>query len=151
MNADYVSPNTDNIDELQRNMASITILKANILRTATSFRDLSAPVLSQMKRDLELWHTNLPIYMHLTALVHDPSVSGDQRRVTFYMHLFYLSAIMLKARAVLTKGVDGENVRGDTVKQTAILDGVHAARSSARLLSLILGEGAVVKNCWLIM
>ncbi|KAF5596678.1 nitrate assimilation regulatory nirA [Fusarium pseudoanthophilum] len=137
---------------LQQKMAQITVLKANVVRTVASFRVLSPMILRQMHDDLELWRSSLPAYMHLESLVHTPAISPDQRRVTFYMHLFYMSALILKTRAVLaTQRGDIAACTWDPEAKAAIFDGIHGARSSARLLGLILEEKAVVKNCWLTM
>ncbi|KAF5624634.1 nitrate assimilation regulatory nirA [Fusarium tjaetaba] len=137
---------------LQQKMAQITVLKANVVRTVASFRVLSPMILRQMHDDLELWRSSLPAYMHLESLVHTPAISPDQRRVTFYMHLFYMSALILKTRAVLaTQRGDIATCTWDPEAKAAIFDGIHGARSSARLLGLILEEKAVVKNCWLTM
>jgi len=139
------------IDMLQQKMAQITVIKANILRTAACFKVLSSAVLRQMHTDLDLWRSSLPVYMRLEALVQSPTISPDQRRVTFYMHLFYMSALILKARALLATQGEIVSCSRDSEAASAILQGVHAARSSARLLGLILDEKAVVKNCWLTM
>uniref|UniRef100_A0A0D2Y6P2 Zn(2)-C6 fungal-type domain-containing protein n=1 Tax=Fusarium oxysporum (strain Fo5176) TaxID=660025 RepID=A0A0D2Y6P2_FUSOF len=134
---------------LQQKMAQITVLKANIVRTVASFRVLSPTILRQMHDDLGLWRSSLPAYMHLETLVHTPEISPDQRRVTFYMHLFYMSALILKTRAVLATQRDIAACTWDPEVKAAIFEGIHAARNSARLLGLILEEKAVVKNCWL--
>ncbi|KAF5975136.1 nitrate assimilation regulatory nirA [Fusarium coicis] len=134
---------------LQQKMAQITVLKANVLRTVASFRVLSPAILRQMHEDLELWRTNLPAYMRLETLVHTPEISPDQRRVTFYMHLFYMSALILKTRALLATQKDIAACTWDPEATAAIFEGIHAARNSARLLGLIHEEKAVVKNCWL--
>ncbi|EMT74394.1 hypothetical protein FOC4_g10002506 [Fusarium odoratissimum] len=134
---------------LQQRMAQITVLKANIVRTVASFRVLSPTILRQMHDDLELWRSSLPAYMHLETLVYTPEISPDQRRVTFYMHLFYMSALILKTRAVLATQRDIAACTWDPEAKAAICEGIHAARNSARLLGLILEEKAVVKNCWL--
>ncbi|EXK24655.1 hypothetical protein FOXG_11952 [Fusarium oxysporum f. sp. lycopersici 4287] len=136
---------------LQQKMAQITVLKANIVRTVASFRVLSPTILRQMHDDLGLWRSSLPAYMHLETLVHTPEISPDQRRVTFYMHLFYMSALILKTRAVLATQRDIAACTWDPEVKAAIFEGIHAARNSARLLGLILEEKAVVKNCWLTM
>jgi hypothetical protein len=139
------------IDVLQQNMAKITILKANILRTTACFRTLSSTTLKGMREDLEQWRSSLPDYMRLEALVESPKMSPNQRRVTFYMHLFYLSAIMLKSRALLASQ-EAELLLPTTPEgHTAMLEGIQAARCSARILRLIYDEKAVVKNCWLTM
>lgn len=138
-------------DILQQKMAQITVLKANIVRTVACFRALSETVLRQMHNDLELWRSTLPVYMRLEALVRSPEISPDQRRVTFYMHLFYMSALVLKARAMLATQEETAFFPRDSEASSAIIQGVDAARSSARLLGLIYDEKAVVKNCWLTM
>ncbi|KAF4500027.1 nitrate assimilation regulatory nirA [Fusarium agapanthi] len=136
---------------LQQKMSQITVLKANIVRTVASFKVLSSTILRQMHDDLDQWRSSLPAYMHLETLVHTPEISPDQRRVTFYMHLFYMSALILKTRAVLATQKDIAACTWDLEAKAAILQGIQAARSSARLLGLILEEKAVVKNCWLTM
>ncbi|EGU82785.1 hypothetical protein FOXB_06706 [Fusarium oxysporum f. sp. conglutinans Fo5176] len=127
----------------------ITVLKANILRTVACFRVLSSAVLRQMRDDLEAWRSSLPVYMRLEALVQSPEISPDQRRVTFYMHLFYMSALILKTRALLATQWEISSCSRDSEAASVILEGIHAARSSARLLGLIYDEKTVVKNCWL--
>ncbi|KAF5635765.1 nitrate assimilation regulatory nirA [Fusarium sp. NRRL 52700] len=136
---------------LQQKMAQITVIKANVVRIVASFRFLSPTILRQMHQDLDLWRSSLPSYMHLESLVHRPEISPDQRRVTFYMHLFYMSALILKTRAVLATQKDIAACTWEPEAKAAILEGIHAARSSARLLGLILEEKSVVKNCWLTM
>ncbi|KAF5612757.1 nitrate assimilation regulatory nirA [Fusarium sp. NRRL 25303] len=136
---------------IQQKMAQITVLKANIVRTVASFRILSPTILRQMHQDLESWQSSLPGYMRLEALVHAPEVSPDQRRVTFYMHLFYMSAFMLKTRAVLATQKDTAACSRDLEAKAAIFEGIQATRNSVSLLGLILEEKAVVKNCWLTM
>lgn len=144
---DYTTENAVT-DMLQQKMAQITVIKANVLQTVASFRILSPALLKQMQKDLELWRSGLPSYMRLDTLVQSPEMEPDQRRVTFYMHLFYMSALILKARALLA--TQGELVSSRNSQSTvAIVEGVQAARDSARLLGLILDEKAVVKNCWL--
>ncbi|KAF4340736.1 nitrate assimilation regulatory nirA [Fusarium beomiforme] len=136
---------------LQHKMAQITFLKANVLRTVASFRVLSPAILRQIHEDLGLWQSSLPPYLRLEALVHMPEISPDQRRVAFYMHLFYMSALILKTRALLAAQKDPSSCNWDPAVTAAILGGINAARDSARLLKLIYDENAVVKNCWLIM
>ncbi|KAJ4113946.1 hypothetical protein NW768_011476 [Fusarium equiseti] len=60
-----------------------------------------------------------------------------------------MSALILEARAVLASQGETTTCSRDSEEASAVLQGVHAARSSARLLGLILDEKAVVKNCWL--
>ncbi|KAF4988234.1 hypothetical protein FGRMN_9886 [Fusarium graminum] len=133
---------------IQQKMAQITVLKANILQTVASFRTLSPVILMQMHSDLELWRTSLPFCLRLETLMESSSISPFQRRVAFYMHLFHMSALILKARALLAspeKAAPDE----DSQSRFTIIEGIRAARSSARLLGLIFDEKAVVKNCWL--
>lgn len=140
------------IDMLQQSMARITVIKANILRTVACFRVLSPATLRRMQEDLDSWRSNLPPYMRLEALVKPAEVTPDQRRVIFYMHLFYMSALILKARALLSnQRVAASLSTYHPEVNAAIVDGLHAARNSARLLRTIYIENAVVKNCWLTM
>lgn len=139
---------------IQQNMAKITVMKANILRAVSCFRNLSPAILQQMSDDLERWRSHLPDYIQLENLVSSPTISQDQRRVTFYMYLFYMSAIMLKARAVLAREANvaaNLTTPASVEERRAISDGISAARNSRRLLGLIYDEGGVIKNCWLTM
>ncbi|KAM0436282.1 hypothetical protein ACHAQK_007856 [Fusarium lateritium] len=136
-------------DMLQQKMAQITVIKANVLQTVASFRVLTPAILKQMQKDLELWQSGLPAYMRLETLIQSPEIDPDQRRVTFYIHLFYMSALILKARALLATRGEPVSLLRDPQSTFAIVQGVQAARDSARLLGLILDENAVVKNCWL--
>ncbi|KAM0201926.1 hypothetical protein ACHAQI_011127 [Fusarium lateritium] len=136
-------------DMLQQKMAQITVIKANVLQTVASFRVLTPAILKQMQKDLELWQSGLPAYMRLETLIQSPEIDPDQRRVTFYIHLFYMSALILKARALLATRGEPVSCLKDPQSTFAIVQGVQAARDSARLLGLILDENAVVKNCWL--
>jgi hypothetical protein len=67
------------------------------------------------------------------------------------MHLFYMSALILKTRALLAAQKDIASCDWDPEATAAIFEGIRAARDSARLLGLIHEEKAVVKNCWLTM
>jgi hypothetical protein len=139
------------IDVLQQNLAKITLLKASILRAAACFRTLPPAVLTQLCTDLESWRLNLPDFMRLEALVISSDISPDRRRLIFYMHLFYMSAIMLKARAVLARQGVVASYFMIPERRAAVSEGIYAARNSARLLGLIYDENAVVKNCWVTM
>ena len=132
-------------------MTMITILKANILRTVACFESLTPTTLTEMRNDIQQWYDGLPGYMSLDSLTRNPSISPDQRRVTFYMHLFHMSAIMLKARAVLADEAAAEDYFETPEVRLAVAEGVEASRSSGRLLRLLYDEKAVVKNCWLTM
>jgi hypothetical protein len=146
---DSTGPNTVT-DTLQQNMARITVLKANILRTVACFNTLTPMTLTRMSNDLERWYSNLPGYMRLQSLVKHPEITPEQRRVTLYIHLFYFSAILLKARAVLANK-DLPTYLEKPEVHAAIVDGVGAARTSGRILTLIYKEKGIIKNCWLTM
>ncbi|KAM0350990.1 hypothetical protein ACHAPU_002768 [Fusarium lateritium] len=136
-------------ETIQHKMAQITVLKANVLQTVASFRVLSPVTLRQMHSDLELWLSSLPFCLRLETLMKSSVVTPEQRRVAFYMHLFYMSGLLLKTRALLA--IHGQTISSleDSQSTFTITEGIRAARSSARLLGLIFDEQAVVKNCWL--
>ena len=144
---------------LQERLTNITIVKANMLRTLGTLKIFPYSPLKGWREQLDRWHEDLPYFMQMHNLADTPQVNENQRRVMFYMHLFYLSAIVLKGRIVIsscqTAGGDTANLNYSGVMQDtqeagrAIVDGLGAARNIARLLSILHSRDSVFKMCWL--
>jgi hypothetical protein len=134
---------------IQQELAKVVQIEANLLRTVESFRDISPPVFSSIRRDLEQWHEQLPQWMHLSALVESKDAAMGTRRTVFLVHLFYLSSHMLVAR--IAHKVQNSLPAGREVEQvrTAASDGIVAARTASRILQLQLEEQSVFHRCWL--
>jgi hypothetical protein len=132
---------------IQQELNKVVQIEANLLRTIDSFRDISPALLSSTRRDLAQWHKELPAWMHLSALL-DPNESATPRRTVFLVHLFYLSASILLAR-LAHGGQKSEVPRYDIEEvRMAAADGVHAARTTARILQLQMDEQAIFQRCW---
>lgn len=139
-------------DIIQHEVAKVTIIKSRFMQTANNLRTPSPLLLRSVREDLASWHDQLPRWMQLNHLAEQSSdVSGDKRRVVYFVHLFYLSAIVLKSRIV--HGVQNINCPAydSTEMRVAVIDGVEASRSSARILKLLLMAETVFKKCWLCM
>ena len=93
--------------------------------------------------------------MHLSSLINPAGSVVIFRRTVFLVHLFYLSASILLARlahgAQKLPPADGTALlpRYDIAEvKIAAGDGVHAARTAARILQLQMDEQAVFQRCW---
>ncbi|KAL8825677.1 MAG: hypothetical protein Q9191_004266 [Dirinaria sp. TL-2023a] len=142
---------------IQERMTFVTILKAGMLR-ALSFRALSLPLLRSFRAQLLSWHADLPPFMRLENVNADNVFTEDQRRVLFFMHIFYLSAILLKARIVRSTQLETVHSPSPEMRKAvsnseeackAIKDGLDASRSIARLMGILMSRDGVFKKCWL--
>ncbi|KAI9709462.1 MAG: hypothetical protein M1820_003222 [Bogoriella megaspora] len=136
-------------DAIQDMMARVTLTKAKMLRMLISQRTSKPQTLRELDDDLTQWHSNLPDFMRLQNLTDQSQVTEDHRRILFYMHLFYLSAILLKARGVLANEVISSAPYDSFEGRRAIENGLNAAGSLARLLNLLLDQRSIFKKCWL--
>jgi hypothetical protein len=134
-------------------MAMIAVKKGIILRTIGE--QPSNPTIRMLRDDLRSFHEDMPSGMTLNHLTLSSGIPSDLRRIVFYMHLFYMSALMLLYRLILrhTDGVDyltSAHVCPHEA-QKAAGEGLLAAKTAARILHLLLTEGSVVRICWLSM
>jgi hypothetical protein len=134
-------------------MAKIAIMKGVMLRTIE--QPVSNFTIQTIRNDLRGFNEGLPDWMMLSHLTSSTEISANLRIVVFYVHLFYLSALMLLHRLVLR---NIESVVNSIAASTgteemghAAVEGYLAAKSAARILHLLLTNGDVVKFCWLSM
>ena len=138
---------------VQQEMAKIAVMKGVILRTIE--QPVSNFTIQTLRNDLRGFHEGLPDWMKLSHLTSSSGMSSSLRLIIFYVHLFYLSALMLLHRLVLR---NIENVANSITApasteemRNAAVEGYLAAKSAARILHLLLTNGSVVKFCWLSM
>lgn len=139
-------------DIIQTEMARVTIIKSRFMQTADNLRKPSPLLLRSVREDLARWYSQLPEWMTLSHLAERSSeVSGDHRRVIYFVHLFHLSAIILKSR-IVHGAQETNHVAYDSMEmRIAIRDGIESSRSSARILKLLQEADTVFKKCWLCM
>jgi hypothetical protein len=93
--------------------------------------------------------------MHLSSLINPTGSVVILRRTVFLVHLFYLSATILLARLAHSpqklsspEGIELLPRYNLAEVRTAAGDGVHAARTAARILQLQMDEQAIFQRCW---
>ncbi|KAF2103228.1 hypothetical protein NA57DRAFT_52754 [Rhizodiscina lignyota] len=131
---------------IQRELAKVVEIEANLLHTVKSFTNISPPIFSSIRGDLARWYQQLPDWMHLSALIGPDAEPNPLKRTVFLVHLFYLSANILVAR--LAQGnKESPAARYDIGEvRIAIGDGLLAARTAARILQLQLDEQTVFQR-----
>lgn len=130
-------------------MRKVTIVKANILCSLLSSMPPSDLVLRRWEENLSRWHAELPAFLRLENLTQQLHLSDNQRRTIFYMHLFHLSAVLLKGRAVNAGQIKrSPSYHSEEVRQ-AVKDGLAAARLIAQFLDVLLIQDATFKKSWL--
>ncbi|KAK5656726.1 hypothetical protein OQA88_4274 [Cercophora sp. LCS_1] len=143
---------------VQSEMTRISLLKAEILRTHLSLKELTAPALNSALEALEKWHKGLPRAMRLEHL-HEKDLEDIVRRSLFHVHLLYLGAHILLYRRIASQLIQKQRpgsteVVRDEWEKTLLSHaekGITAAKHSARILGLLLAEQGIFKRCWLVI
>jgi hypothetical protein len=143
-------------DMIRRECVKVSIIKAEMLHRIPKTAPVPREIVLSFHTRLQTFHDQLPSWMSLAQLIaNEPSERMTQLRpVIFYVHLFYLSAMMLLSRrlviAYVSLDANGE-VFLPTEARRAIHDGFEAAKSNAQVMALMVSEGKVVQVCWLCM
>lgn len=143
---------------MQAELTKISILKADILRLSLLFKDLSFLTIETILADLREWHAQLPGMMHLHNLPHE-DLPWNLRLTIYHVHLLYQGAFMLLYRRIASQMVKNRGVPGDRTLPSrpskelvgCAEEGVLSAKSSARILGMLMAENGVFKKCWLVM
>jgi hypothetical protein len=141
---------------IRRECVKVTIIKACTLHRIPKTAPVPENVISNFRTELSTFHAQLPDWMslgHLLANTEDPLLV-QFRPIIFYVHLFYLSAMMLLSRRLVIAYVALDaigKVQLPKEARTAIQEGFQAARTNARLMDSMLAEGKIVQVCWLCM
>lgn len=124
-----------------------------MVRELFTSTDLQVSAINAARLDLRKWHDELPPHMQIsTLLVVD--LPPNTRFSLYFAHLFYLSAMMLLLRSILSRCEGPEeaalklNGHGPREVCEAVSEGMGAARIAARIVNQLLAEGAVFHRCW---
>lgn len=143
-------------DVVQREMVKITTIKAKITQSLADHRHAEDHEVRALREELQAFHGRLPGWMTLDQLLM-AARNEPLRKIISYVHLFYLSTMMLLHRRLILKLVsvdepppivgrkDSEQIR------LGIADGLLAAKTAARVFNLMLADGIAIKICWLCM
>jgi hypothetical protein len=135
---------------IQVQLVKITLLKSKIKRTFDSkiSNGVDAMAIKNLSDQLSKFSKQLPVSCSLMSLLSSRAISV-LRPIKFYLHLFYLSAMQLVHRRILAKFQHNNTSGIHGHVETAVKEGLMAAKMAMRILKLMLQEGTVVKLCWL--
>lgn len=88
---------------IRRECVKVTIIKAAILQRISTKAPVAEAVTLDFRARLSTFHSQLPEWMGLGQLLGGSSseLMTQLRPVIFYVHLFYLSAMMLLSRRLI--------------------------------------------------
>jgi hypothetical protein len=143
-------------DMIRRECVKVSIIKAEMLHRIPKTAPVSRHVILSFHTRLQTFYDQLPDWMSLAQLLANGANHRmiQLRPVIFYVHLFYLSAMMLLSRRLVIAYVALDatgHVSFPTEARRAIQDGFEAAQSNAQVMALMVAEGKVVQVCWLCM
>jgi hypothetical protein len=141
---------------IRRECVKVSIIKAEMLHRIPKTAPVPRHVILSFHTRLQGFYDQLPDWMSLAQLLANESNRSmtQLRPVIFYVHLFYLSAMMLLSRRLVIAYVALDatgHVFLPTEARRAIHDGFEAAQSNAQVMALMVAEGKVVQVCWLCM
>jgi hypothetical protein len=143
-------------DMIRRECVKVSIIKAALLRRMPADSPVPEAITLDFRTQLSKFHADLPPWMGIASLVSgdDGELMTQFRPVIFYVHLFYLSAMMLLARRLVIAYIPVDTVGRAHLPpeaQRAVEEGYQAAQTNASVMNLMLQEGKVVQVCWLCM
>lgn len=137
-----------NLSEIiQNEIYKVTAIKAGLIQFKPADSYFDGFTIDNFRQELKDFHQALPSNVSI-GILFDAQHASPLRANIFYLHLFYLSAMQLLHRRVIS---NPEQARMSLSATAAISEGQAAARVAARLLSLMRLEGAIVQLCWLCM
>jgi hypothetical protein len=143
-------------DMIRQECVKVSIIKAEMLHRIPKNVPAVQDVVTEFRTRLSTFHSRLPDWMSLS---HMPAAGPNElmtqfRPVIFYVHLFYLSAMMLLSRRLVIAYISLDTVGKVSLPpeaRQAIEDGFVAAQTNASVMEMMLSEGKVVQVCWLCM
>ncbi|KAK1910317.1 hypothetical protein P3342_006592 [Pyrenophora teres f. teres] len=141
-------------DMIRRECIKVSIIKAALLHRLPTRAPVPEVVTLDFRTQLSRFHAQLPEWMTAAKLLGNTGsgLMTTFRPVIFYVHLFYLSAMMLLARRLIIAHIPLDvlgKVDLPSEAQRAIEEGYHAAQMNASVMNIMLQEGKVVQVCWL--
>jgi CRISPR/Cas system-associated exonuclease Cas4 (RecB family) len=143
-------------DMIRQECVKVSIIKAEMLHRIPKNGPVVEDVVVDFRTRLSTFHSQLPDWMslsHTSAAEHNELMT-QFRPVIFYVHLFYLSAMMLLSRRLVIAYISLDAVAKVSLPpeaRQAIEDGFVAAQTNASVMNIMLSEGKVVQVCWLCM
>ncbi|KAI1370412.1 hypothetical protein F4677DRAFT_465486 [Hypoxylon crocopeplum] len=151
-----IGDSTDISEIVQTEMVKIAMLKAHILQMHLAFKDITLLAVQSIMQDLQNWYDRMPQEMNLDSLGRE-NLPPEAKRSICHVHLLYLGANMLLFRRIASQMVRSSVGQGvlwrpcekvlTEQRERALL----AARSSARIVKLLVDDNAVFKRCWLVI
>jgi hypothetical protein len=143
-------------DIIRRECVKVTIIKAWTLHRIPTTAPVPEDIVVDFRTQLSTFYSQLPEWMNLGWLFanKESPLMVQFRPLIFYVHLFYLSAMMLLSRRLIIAYIALDatgKVQLPGEAHTAINEGFLAAQTNARVLEAMLSEGKVVQVCWLCM
>lgn len=141
---------------IRRECVKVSIIKATTLHRIPQTTPVPEDIVLDFRIQLSTFHSQLPEWMSLGQQFANENtpLMVQLRPVIFYVHLFYLSAMMLLSRRLVIAYVALDatsKVLLPTEAHQAIGEGFLAARINAKVMELMLSEGKIVQVCWLCM
>ncbi|CAG5149096.1 uncharacterized protein ALTATR162_LOCUS2297 [Alternaria atra] len=141
-------------DMIRRECVKVSIIKASLLRRLPTNAPVLESTILEYRAQLSRFHARLPDWMSVAALLggENTELMAIFRPVIFYVHLFYLSAMMLLSRRLTIAYIPLNAAGGVSLPseaRRAIEEGYQAAETNASVMNLMLQEGKIVQVCWL--
>ncbi|CAN9110090.1 unnamed protein product [Alternaria alternata] len=141
-------------DMIRRECVKVSIIKASLLRRLPTKAPVLEGTILEYRVRLSRFHARLPDWMSIASLLggENTELMATFRPVIYYVHLFYLSAMMLLSRRLIIAYIPLDAIGSVTLPseaQRAIEEGYQAAETNASVMDLMLQEGKVVQVCWL--
>ncbi|KAH8643551.1 hypothetical protein IG631_01014 [Alternaria alternata] len=141
-------------DMIRRECVKVSIIKASLLRHLPTKAPVLEGTILEYRVRLSRFHARLPNWMSIASLLggENTELMATFRPVIYYVHLFYLSAMMLLSRRLIIAYIPLDAIGSVTLPseaQRAIEEGYQAAETNASVMDLMLQEGKVVQVCWL--
>jgi hypothetical protein len=143
-------------DMIRRECVKVSIIKAALLHRLPTKTPVPEATTLEFRAQLSRFHAHLPDWMTAAKLLggDDGELMSMFRPVIYYVHLFYLSAMMLLSRRLMIAYIPLDTVGTIDLPpeaQRGIEEGYQAAQLNASVMNLMLQEGKVVQVCWLCM
>jgi hypothetical protein len=141
---------------IRRECVKLSIIKAEMLLTIPKTAPVSEEIVFKLQSRLQVFHDELPDWMGFHPLItnEQSDLMNRLRPVIYYVHLFFLSALMLLSRRLIIAYVVLDatgRISLPSDSYQAIRDGFVAAQQIASIIEFMLSEGKVVQMCWLYM
>jgi hypothetical protein len=140
-------------DMIRRECVKVSIIKTEMLYTIPKTAPVLEEIVFKFQSRLQVLHDELPDWMgfHQLIMNEQSDLMNRLRPVIYYVHLFFLSALMLLSRRLIIAYVVLDatgRISLPSNSHRAIRDGFVAAEHIASITEFMLSEGKVVQMCW---